>query len=299
MSRRADFASPRMARLTTLLLLALLLPGQAAESRSSSRPVLAEIRLADGRVLRQAQILDDSAYSVTIRHGNRLEKVEKKLLPADLAAEWPVDEQRAAREKGDAELAAQKRQAEIQQATATVERRRQEQAREAEEKAANRKPTEAELRRAKALADFKLIRYPEPREGLVILGFGIHPAKRGIILTLRNAEGSSRRLDWRQLRALANDGAVVPAADIVFEGQTVASYDLRGGEARGFVVVLNRTDIAAVGWDDRPDLGWVDFKGEVHPAEKAMNEAKARILEQRQKENARSVLPVEGQILRN
>lgn len=63
-----------------------------------------EITLKDGRVLKDAKIVSEAPLKVTIKHAAGLGSVDKALLPAELQAQYPINEAaaRAADEKGRA-----------------------------------------------------------------------------------------------------------------------------------------------------------------------------------------------------
>ena len=59
------------------------------------------IALPDGRIFRDAQIVGQSPTTVTIRHSGGFDQVEKRKLPDDLAAQYPVDDTEAARQRAE------------------------------------------------------------------------------------------------------------------------------------------------------------------------------------------------------
>lgn len=63
----------------------------------------ADILLIDGRVLKNAEIISQSPSAVMIRHDTGLCSAQKKLLPADLLAKYPIDEagERIAEQKAE------------------------------------------------------------------------------------------------------------------------------------------------------------------------------------------------------
>lgn len=278
-----------------LLALGPLLPAQQVY-QGKARPVIERVELTDGRVLEQAQILGDSAHTVTIRHGSRVEKIEKKLLPPPLAAQWPVDLARAAREESDARQAAARRAKDLEQAARLAERVRQENIREAAESARRNAHLDAE-RAKKAADDAKLAADQRAvldqlrlraREGVFLGAFGRVGGPDGVRVTVRNLDDGHRRLDWRQIRGLTADGKIVPATDVVFTLRERVSYDLSGGERRAFRLEFKRHDIVALGWADREDLGWSSASAERVEAAAALEaererRAAARIAERQSK----------------
>jgi len=95
----------------------------------------ADLALGDGRVLRDATIRSQTPGAVVVRHADGLSSVDKKLLPPELQAQYPVDEAAALAAERQAALAQAKVQADQQ---ARAERR----ARELEERRKNA-PAEA------------------------------------------------------------------------------------------------------------------------------------------------------------
>ena len=99
-----------------LLIVALLSAACAATA--------ADIALSDGRVLRDARIVSQSAGRVCIRHTEGITQVEKALLTGDLATRYPADHAAIARE--DDKLADEaKRQADRVEAKARAMEQRQ------------------------------------------------------------------------------------------------------------------------------------------------------------------------------
>ena len=270
--------------------------------QGKARPVISRIELTDGRVLEQAQILGDSAYTVTVKHGRTVEKISKELLPPDLAAQWPVDRAKAAREEYDAQQAAARREAERKKGAKIAERVRKEQIREAQDSLKrNAKLDEQrakdEKKRAEELAERRTVMEQlraRSRDELFLGGFGRMAGPDGVRVTVRNVGDSDRRLDWRQLRALTADGAIVPAADVVFALKERASYDLATGESRAFRLDFKRHDIVALGWADREDLGWSNADGARVEAAQAIAAERERRAAARLEERRSKLRPVEG-----
>lgn len=63
------------------------------------------ITLTDGRVFEEAKITTQTPTHVTVRHQGGLQQVPKKLLPAELAAKYPIDEVAAEKARVRAEAA--------------------------------------------------------------------------------------------------------------------------------------------------------------------------------------------------
>lgn len=59
----------------------------------------ADLALKDGRVLRNAVVTKQDPTTITVRHSEGFSQVEKSKLPDELAAQYPVDEAAAARQR--------------------------------------------------------------------------------------------------------------------------------------------------------------------------------------------------------
>lgn len=58
----------------------------------------ADLALSDGRVFKDFRVVSQTAMTVLVRHAGGLAKVDKKLLPAEVLARYPIDEKGAAEE---------------------------------------------------------------------------------------------------------------------------------------------------------------------------------------------------------
>ncbi len=257
-------------RLLLLLALATVtLAGAEQVYRGQARPVIERIELTDGRVLEQARILGDSAFTVTIAHAGRIEKIEKAVLPPDLARQWPVDQAKAAQEERDRAAAAARHARDTARAQRINEAVRREQIREAKAQqrvnaqldAKRARDDAQEARRAAATTALR----ERSRDDLHLDGFTRTAA--GVRLTVRNLADAPRRLDVRALRGLALDGTTLEPTGLAPASlRESAAPDLRSGESRVFNVSFSRP-VLALAWADRADLGWHGADGAaVEPA---------------------------------
>lgn len=257
--------------------------------------------------------MSDTAKTITIKHDGVVEKFAKELLPADLVKRWPVDPQRLAleeRQQKRAEIEAKNlaRQKELKQIH--TQKVREMEAKIAKEEAEFRAnvykrdhrddpapaPIDAaavaQARRDAIAAELALC-----RDAVRLAGFGFWPAKNAITLKVRNAGENPRRLEWRELRALTSDGRVLEPLDVVFQVSDRVSYDVDAGGERTFTIVFPSATIAAVSWNDRADLGWIDLKGARVSHDDAIAAAKDRLIaEQRAKKKPR-LESVDGQLV--
>jgi hypothetical protein len=291
----------RFVLVITVCLAAAVLATATEVYEGKPPPIIERIELTDGRVLEQAQILGDTAYTVTVRHGSRVEKIDKAILPEELRRQWPVSANRAAAEKREAEKLAKQQEAARRKAERIREAVRREQIREAKESAARNAKLDAERRRqeeerARVAAAIEQLR-ARSRDGVLLSGFSRDFGSTAVRLQVRNLQDAPRRLEWRSLQALTLEGATVPAADVRFALKESASYDLATRQSRSFTVVFNRTDIVALGWADRPDLGWVGKDGAAVEPAAAIAAEKQRRVEQLVEKRKRQLVPVEGQLV--
>lgn len=73
-------------------------PAPPPPPRILPRTTWERVELRDGRVFEKARVTSSDARSVTFAHAGGLAKVDKRLLPADLAAQFPFDAREAALE---------------------------------------------------------------------------------------------------------------------------------------------------------------------------------------------------------
>lgn len=269
--------------------------------RGKPPPVIERVELTDGRVLEQAQILGDSAYTVTIRHGGQVEKIEKALLPEDLRRKWPVSEARAAVERREAEKLAKRQEADRRKAERIREAVRREQLREAKESAARNAKLDEERKRreearAAAAAALEQLR-ARSRDGMLLAGFSRDHGSNAVRVQVRNLRDGPGRLEWRSLHALTLEGTTVAAVDVRFALKESASYDMATGQSRGFTVVFNRSDLVAIGWGDRPDLGWIGRDGTTVDAGIAIAGEKERLRQATIEKRKAALVPVDGVVV--
>lgn len=281
-----------------IIFLAIVSALHGAGYKGKARPVIPNIQLRDGRTLTEAQILSETGDTVNVRHGQQVERISKALLPDELLAEWPINAAKAAQEKAAEEtrlrLAREKKER-------IAQNLKKENDREAAEARRHNAKIEGErIAREKAELS-KAARRRElqarSRDDLLLVGFGLYPSLGALTVNISNVGENPESLDWRQLRALANDGTVVPAGDVRFEGKEVASYNISTDKTRTFTVIFKRSDLVAIGWADRPELGWVDYGGQNVSAQAAIEQARERAIAAARARNAKGTKPIEGQAL--
>lgn len=295
-----------------VLFFALACSALAAEPqvRTPQKPVeVGTITLVSGRVLHDAAVVGDTAETITIKHDGSVEKIAKAQLPAEILRRWPVDPVRLAKEEkaraqaeANAKLAAENKikRAEFEKKVAADEAayraRIADQFRRDNPPSPNTAPLDPAAV-AQARRDAIAAELAQSRDSVRILGFGFYPAKNALIVKLRNPGENDRQLEWRQLRALASDGRVLEPLDVVFNVSQRASYDIDHGAEREFTVVFPSALLAAVSWNDRPDLGWIDPKGAIVTADAAVAAAKDRAIAARQAKRANQLQPSEAQVV--
>ncbi len=88
---------------------------------SLPKTVWPRVELSDGRVLEKARASGADALSITFLHANGITKVDRRLLPQDLAAVFPFDAEaagREARKQAEERAASAKAQAKVQEKVA-------------------------------------------------------------------------------------------------------------------------------------------------------------------------------------
>lgn len=225
------------------------------EVRRPQKPVdVGDVTLTDGRVLAAAAVLGDSAHTLTVRHGGRVEKIDKALLPPELLARWPVDPVRAGAEERDRQEAAARRAAEIEQGRRNAEAIRRENIAEAQaaKGAADKATAEEDTRRraAEVRERVRLAQLARAPGGLFLVHWIPDPMRLGdAVVVLRNADTTPRAFDPRRLHGLRPDGSVLTAGDVVFTAADKVSLWLDPGAERRFTVrFAGAPTVIALAW---------------------------------------------------
>lgn len=235
------------------LLQALIALGGAEVIESRKNVSLGDVTLTDGRTFKSVVVMSQSATSLSVKYAGGLTKLDKRLLPPALQAQFPVDEALAAQEQAAAEVARQ------QSVAAEQERQRKaaERARIAAEnaaKAAAARPAAQSIGQ-NPVPNTMVVNLPTQQEqqarsphGLFIVRW--YQSGSNVYLTVRNAGTSSYKFDFRQVQALVQDSAAVVApVDVVFQKTEIANYWLDGGKEQVFRLVFpSSPKFAAVSW---------------------------------------------------
>lgn len=244
------------------LWLALLGAGQfaaAAEPESVRLPAeLGDVTLVDGRTFRAVVVLSQTSSAINVRHGGGLTKIEKRQLPPEILARFPISEEMAVREQQQAQAAAEARAAE-QQAVQQKLAEQKKAARMAAQKAAAQAaaagaPAGGVANQAVNPALYKVA---TPAEQLAHAPKGLYitnwnAGSSGIaVVTVVNPTSTTQKMDPHDLVVLQLDsGRTVQGDELRFSGREVASNWVDAGQRKTFTVRFPGGDVklAAIAW---------------------------------------------------
>ena len=182
-----------------LLFFASLCSVRADLYKPKSHPIIAEIVLTDGRILKQVKILSDTGSKVTVFDSGHIYQIEKKLLPADLLALWPIDPVRMAQEEAQLQ-----RDLARPRPLTIAEAARQQHIAEAIALAPKSRPqTPQEIEAARQRAEQQARAMAWSHNGLLLNG--VASAYGEIYVKISNMTSGPIRFDPRELRFTAKD----------------------------------------------------------------------------------------------
>lgn len=235
------------------LMQAMIAFGGAEVIETKKNISLGDVTLTDGRTFKSVVVMSQSATALSVKHAGGLTKLDKKLLPPEWQAQFPVDEELALKEQAA-------NQAAREQAVA-AEQERQRKAAERARFAAENAARAAAARPAAQSAGQNQVASPMPANaptvqeqqarsphGLFIVRW--YQSGSDVYLTVRNAGTSSYKFDFRQIQALVQDSATLVApVDVVFKKTEVANYWLDGGKEQTFRLIFPSSPrFAALSW---------------------------------------------------
>lgn len=214
---------------------------------------LGDVTLTDGRTLRGVVVMSQSATALSVRHAGGLTKIDKKLLPPALRAQFPVDEALAAKEQAAAQADREKA------AALKQEREAAERARVIAEKAAKAAAEKEQAANPINPRDARVVPTTVPKmisvedqmahapDGLFLVSWS--ETYGDVRVRVRNPGISSHKFEFRQIQALALDGTVIAPRDVIFPKTEVANYWLDGSSERFFHLVFpGKPKLAALSW---------------------------------------------------
>lgn len=227
----------------------------AAEAGHASLRLPAEIgdlALTNGRVMRSVVILSQTGLAINVRHAGGLTKIEKQLLPPDLLARFPIDEEQAAREERAAKEGLARREEQAQVAALWAVRPPPTGSRDARRYAGLAKTPKPQPSAATgagpgvASPAEQAARAPK---GLYITTWS-NLAGGEIKLEVVNPTTSTQKIDPRDLVALRLDnGRLTTGNDLRFPVQERADQWVFAGQRRSFrVQFLGSGTLAAIAW---------------------------------------------------
>jgi hypothetical protein len=244
----------RMKTLAVCLFVSLCAFSQAEVYAPKARPVISELVLSDGRTLKDAKILSDTAYTVNVATGGKIIPVEKKLLPAELLTQWPVDEARAEKDRAAEQALIAKRDAAIvakqKESAAIAGALKKERAEKAAAYDANTK-AEHEAREEAFKNGRSLL--AASRGGLIVEGAGSSFGK--IYVLVKNVSASTVTFDWASLRvAPVNYQDEHQLAGVMFDSNETEDLVLKPMERRVFRMRQTaQIEIKSIRWIDREE----------------------------------------------
>lgn len=238
-------------RYLSLILALLVVTARAETYAPRAHPVIAELALTDGRVLKDAKILSDTAYFVSVACGGKIISVEKKLLPSDLLAQWPIDEERGAKDKAAEQAVIEKREALAAKNRALAEQAKQEHIRDAIA-AAEKSKVSNELRESARVAAYEALQ--KSRGGMEVRGVG--STFGSILVLVSNVSGGAVDFDWQALRFTTKTGQKDRRfSSVVFDKDDVQDYVVKPHTQRVFLLrQIPVLEVESVKWEDRPEL---------------------------------------------
>lgn len=225
-------------------------------------PVIPELVLGDGRVLKDAKILSDTAYTVSVACGGKILPIDKRLLPPELLALWPADEVRGEQER-EKETAVSKTDAERkrveaakQQAAASKYALMSKAAEEEQKKknAAYAAKTEAEYQARENAFNAERAAIEQSRGGLLLNGAA--SSYGNLYVLVSNVTDGTLTFDWAALRVTPRtySGEHQLGGIIVMDGQT-ENCDVPAKRARVFHLKLtSQMESKSLRWVDRPEV---------------------------------------------
>jgi hypothetical protein len=243
-------------RAPVFLLLLALLAGPAPAAEAGPAPAglpatIGDVALANGRVLRSVVILSQTGLAINVRHAGGLTKIEKRLLPAELLARFPVNEDQAAREEQAAKEGLVRRVEHAQAASLWVVRAPGPRLPGVAAAGAATTPDQAaaakaELAKRVASPAEQLSRSPK---GLYITTWSNRSGGQ-ITLEVANPTASAQKIEPRDLVALRLDnGQQVLGGDVRFDVKDRADPWVDAGQRRSFRVQFpSGGALAAVAW---------------------------------------------------
>jgi hypothetical protein len=230
------------------------MPASAADADAVPSPRLpleiGDVALADGRVMRSVVVLSQNGLAINVRHAGGLTKIEKRQLPPELLAQFPINEAQAAREEQAAREGLARREEKAQVASLWAVRAP---ILRGPRKFAAAAATPDPAAATKAAVDPGIA---SPAEQLARAPNGLYIAtwsnRSGgeVTMVVANPTGSARKLEPRELVALRLDnGQEMPGSDVRFEVKERADQWVDAGQRRTFrVQFLGGVTIAAVSW---------------------------------------------------
>ena len=263
-----------------LLFFASLCSVRADLYKPKSHPIIAEIVLTDGRILKQVKILSDTGSKVTVFDSGHIYQIEKKLLPADLLALWPIDPVRMAQEEAQLQ-----RDLARPRPLTIAEAARQQHIAEAIALAPKSRPqTPQEIEAARQRAEQQARAMAWSHNGLLLNG--VASAYGEIYVKISNMTSGPIRFDPRELRFTAKD---IEGEDF-FTGVEVFNQQreddmatLLQGQARIFhMLKANTSQVQTVHWCDHQEIYKVYSLYRLHSAVAPGDELAAQRVERAQ-----------------
>ena len=189
-----------MKTLALAFLLAAVAHVHAESYAPRAHPIIPSLVLTDGRTFKNAKILSDTAYSVSIAIDGKILPIEKKLLPAELLAQWPIDEVRGAKDRAAEQALVDKREADAAKYRSIAEQARQEHIRDAMAYAEKNKSSDIAREKAMETARAEM---DQSHHGLVIEG--VASVYGDVYILVRNVSGGAIKFDWTELRLTARN----------------------------------------------------------------------------------------------
>lgn len=236
------------------LALAFSLAGMAllrAESYAPRvHPIIPSLVLSDGRMFKNAKILSDTAYSVSVAIDGKILPIEKKLLPAALLAQWPVDEARGAKDRAAEQALIEKRETNAAKYRSLAEQAKQEHIRDA--MAYAEKSKSSDLAREQA-AETARAAMDLSHHGLVIEG--VASVYGDVYILVRNVSEGAIKFDWTELRltARATEGEHQFAGVGLSRGSYENPVIPPGGRRLMYLWQTAAMEVQSVRWYDREE----------------------------------------------
>lgn len=213
----------------------------------------ADLKLTDGRVLKDWSFLSQTASSVFVKHAGGATKVAKKLLPSEILAKYPIDVESVAREEkalADADAAGRARKAEVDAAAKKEydDRVSKAAASQPRPKTRNEKSIDAQIAVLAA-------------QGVNADGLSIDRVRMNVwsaFLMIKNNSNTSHTLEFRQMRGKLRSGTWVEPSEIRMANVNERTdYLLEAGQAKNFELIFMPVRAPTPGsWDWVETVDW-------------------------------------------